>query len=189
MTSTDISLLDASGTLLSFQGPPQYVPTLEQVLRMFSETEFVNTTLQIEIKTESDGTRYHGLEETLIELLLRYKMTDRVSVISFDFDTLARIRQLQPSIPLGALVGKAWMSSSRTFNAADTAALLGKLDVEFIGVSKDWLSPALVSALHREHLEVGVWTVDDPGHMQRFITMGVEFITTNRPDLLESLRH
>ena len=31
---------------------------------------------------------------------------------------------------------------------------------------------------------VGVWTVDDPDQMRKFALMGVDFITSNRPDLL-----
>ena len=55
----------------------------------------------------------------------------------------------------------------------------------------DWFLPpgsaigdSTVRAVHAAGLRIGVWTVDLPADMQRFFGMGVDAITTNRPDSL-----
>ena len=63
------------------------------------------------------------------------------------------------------------------------------LGVTYVGVEKSWLSEPLYRELRSRGLGVGVWTVDDPEAMRKFAAMGVDFITSNRPDLLrEALR-
>ena len=56
-----------------------------------------------------------------------------------------------------------------------------------IGVDKSFLNANLVQAAHARKLSVGVWTVDTEAEMIKFMTMGVDGITTNRPDLVKRL--
>ena len=40
---------------------------------------------------------------------------------------------------------------------------------------------------HAQGLEVNVWTVDTEEEMRYFIAQGVDFITTNEPELLRRI--
>ena len=49
------------------------------------------------------------------------------------------------------------------------------------------LTYALLEEAHQLGLKVYVWTVDSPSDMVRLMEMGVDGITTNRPDILKSV--
>ena len=46
------------------------------------------------------------------------------------------------------------------------------------------LTAAIVGLFHAEGITVIAWTVDDPATMRGLVAIGVDGITTNRPDLL-----
>ena len=48
-------------------------------------------------------------------------------------------------------------------------------------------SPRLIKLMHDKGIRVNTWTVDSPRHMSRMIAMGVDSVTSNRPDLLFQL--
>ena len=141
--------------------------------------------LQIEIKVRADGSRYAGIEAKVVETLRRSGMVDEAVVLSFDFPTLAAVKELEPRLRTCALISRAFMSGIGSRGPAAVAGEMAALGATFVGVEK---SPGCRSRLYRElrtrGLGVGAWTVDDPEQMRRFAPMGVDFITSNRPDLL-----
>jgi glycerophosphoryl diester phosphodiesterase len=56
-----------------------------------------------------------------------------------------------------------------------------------VGVNQKWMTARLLQALRARHLQVGVWTVNDPLAIRKFADMGMDFITSDRPDLLRRL--
>jgi len=74
-------------------------------------------------------------------------------------------------------------------NSADTAAAwaLGALGPN---ISYRQCTGELVRAAHKQNLLVSVWTVDSPMAMRQMCRLGVDNITTRRPDILQRiLRH
>jgi len=59
--------------------------------------------------------------------------------------------------------------------------------VDGVGVREQDLAPGLYEALRHAGLGVGAWTVDDPKRMRQLAALGVDFITSNRPDLLRQV--
>ena len=45
-----------------------------------------------------------------------------------------------------------------------------------------------VTAVHGTGLTVGVWTVNAPGELERALAAGVDYVTTDRPDLALRIR-
>ncbi|NLK14102.1 MAG: hypothetical protein GX313_05085 [Spirochaetales bacterium] len=160
---------------------PLEIPTLKEVLDLVKDTDLE---LQIEIKVDKDGNRYEGIEERLIALLKEYELIDRSIVISFDFPTLARIQELQPSLRTGALVSKAYMSKIGSKGPKAVAEGIKALQVDYIGINHTYLSPALHQELRNQELGIGAWTVNDEEAMKKIAALGVAFITSDRPDLL-----
>jgi glycerophosphoryl diester phosphodiesterase len=117
-------------------------------------------------------------------------MLQAATVLSFDFPTLQAIKTLAPSLPACALVSTAYLERmgrrSPTAGPSAVAAEIAALGVELAGVDRRWLTESLYGELRRRGLGVGVWTVDDAAEMRRFRELGVDFITTNRPDVLRA---
>jgi glycerophosphoryl diester phosphodiesterase len=45
------------------------------------------------------------------------------------------------------------------------------------------VTPKFLAAAHRNGIEVHVWTIDDPAQMRELLSLGVDGIVTDRPDL------
>lgn len=161
-----------------------HIPALVEVLDFVSLQASRPILLQIEIKVKSDGSRYAGIEEKLISLLKERGIIDSVVVISFDFPTLAEIRNLEPDLKLGALISRGYMSGVGTGGPSAVADEMKALGVDDVGINYRYLSKTLYEVLRSRGLGIGVWTVNDPKVMRRFADMGVDFITTDNPDIL-----
>ncbi len=181
----DLKKLDAS---VRYTGPGAYgrqeVPSLEEVLDAVAGRI---VTIQVEIKVKPDGSRYPGIEKKALEVLDRYGMKRKAVVLSFDYPTLRTVKDLDPAVPVCALVGTRQL---RELGAGDSVAAAGSvaaLGVEYAGVDERILTDELFASLRRAGLGVGVWTVNDEEKMLRFAGLGADFITTNRPDLLRKV--
>ena len=180
MTLADLRRLDASARYFGSPVPAQRIPTLAEVLDLARGRAAV----QVEIKLKSDGTRYPGIEAAVAEALRRAGMSGSATILSFDFPTLQEIRRVDPGLKTCALISTRYLESVGRRGPTAVAGEMAALGVDFVGVDKRWLSEALYRELRGRGLGVGVWTVDDPAEMLRFRDMGVDFVTSNRPDLL-----
>lgn len=188
----DLSLaqLKALDAAARFKGPsvgPQEIPTLEDVLELLATPDNARAGLQVEIKLRPDGSRYTGIEEGLVSMLRAWSLVERTTAISFDFATLQAIARLEPGLRTCALVGKDYFKAAASTPPDRIARSLAALGVASVGVREQNLTPGLYAALRRAGLGVGAWTVDDPGRMRELAALGVDFITSNRPDLLKKV--
>lgn len=155
--------LDAGSHFAStFAG--ERIPTLDAVLESMAGR---TVTLVVEAK---DPELYPGIERQIAETL-EQTPAQPVMVVSFNHDWLSRFHELAPHIPLGRI--SVW---------AYDVPLLSQNGV----TSVFWLSvivdPTLVRRIHRAGDQVTVWTVDQVWLMRLMLWMGVDGITTNRPD-------
>lgn len=165
------------------------IPTLEELVAFAAPAQIQ---LYIEIKNRADRTRYPQIEERVIETLRRNAMLKRSTIICFDFDTLRRCKELEPSLLTSALIWRGGIGN----RLKDDGSLPCEMIVDEIkstgaessGVSSEYLSPELTDALHQGGLGVSVWTVNDLALMHSFLAMGVDSLTSDRPDLFKELR-
>ncbi len=116
-----------------------------------------------------------------------------VTVISFNYESLKAVRQQLPKLPTQYLVGfkapdpkaepnpkaKKQPTLDEVIAQAKAAKLTG-LDLQHT-----WpLTKDDVAKIRAAGLELHVWTVDDVAVAQRWIALGVDSITTNRPGWL-----
>jgi glycerophosphoryl diester phosphodiesterase len=164
LTWNIISQTDA-GSWFDEEFAGERVPLLSQVLELIAPTE---ATLVIEAK---EPERSPGIAQNLIDILHHYSAVQRVMVISFDHAWLAGFNHLEPDVATGMIF--LWPQSKKT---GEHTVLF---DYRWTSVLID---PALVRRVHRQGRQIGVWTVDRVWQMKLMRWLGVDAVTSNRPD-------
>jgi glycerophosphoryl diester phosphodiesterase len=171
----ELKALDA-GTRFDVRFAGERIPTLQKVFDLVAGNRaFVN----VEIKT--DSLKGDGLEEKLVALIRRYGLEERLLISSFNSFALWRMRRLAPDLSLALL----YAEDQRVHLRDRWFAFLSRPDA---------LNPSFCMAT-QEHVRwakargyrLYVWTVDEEPEMCRLITLGVDGIITNKPDLLRQV--
>lgn len=138
-------------------------PTLRQAL----EAVKGRGKLMIELK-------YYGhdvdLESRVVDIVEEMDMASDVSVMSLKYDGVRKMQALRPNWRYGVL-------------AATAIGDLAALEADFLAVNTGQASLQLIRRAHKQAKQVYVWTVDDPLTMSRMISMGVDGLITNEPEL------
>ncbi len=101
---------------------------------------------------------------------------DRLVVQSFDARALAAFKDRAPAVPVGVL------GSPPRRRLPALAAWVAQVNPRHVRVRRSY-----VDAVHAAGLRCQVWTVDDTAAMARAVTIGVDGVITNRPDVLRRL--
>lgn len=157
------------------------IPTLSEVLADFPEL-FLN----LDIKSEQ------AIAPTVSAIEL-HQAHDRVLVSSFsEKRRRAALAMLsKPVATSGSMetVLKAWASHTFLFGLG-YQKIVAEIDAFQIPVAKGPIRLATKSFIQRAQLhqtEVHFWTINDPGEMQKLLSLGADGIVTDRVDLLSSL--
>ncbi len=154
------------------------------------------TTLNLDIKDATSMARVgavvrkHGAEDACI-------------VSSLERPWLMALADLEPRLPAflsypadkGGASQKAWLkpvvtgvvSLMRVSLPTRLPGMLRGLQGVGVTVYHPLVTPKLVALVHQMRLPLYTWTVDDLARMRELVTMGVDGITSNRPDLLAEL--
>ncbi|MEW5717732.1 MAG: glycerophosphodiester phosphodiesterase family protein, partial [Chloroflexota bacterium] len=182
-TVAELKKLNAAA---KFKGSGNYdvqrLPTLQEVFDLVG----ARAPLQIEIKLAADGSRYPGIEQKVVDHVRRNNAVASAEITSFDFDTVRHVQSLEPRVGRRVPISTAYL---RPFGLAgkgpaDIAGDLLRQTIPAVDVEKTFLTQPLFDALRPAGLKIGVWTVNDAKEMWKFVEIGVDQITTDRPDLL-----
>lgn len=102
------------------------------------------------------------------------------AIISFDPEIVAEVHRRRPSLALGLLVGARQIQRNGVSAVIQRCAELG---AGFLAPQASAVDQPLVAVAHAAGLPVSVWTVDNPDQMASLSAMGVDAITSNRPDV------
>lgn len=163
---------------------PEYagleIPTLEEIFERYS------TSVNYYIETKKPEAA-PGMEEELLRLMDEYGLIEpaaerwQVLIQSFSAESLMKIHELEPSLPLIQLY---WSGSSKTIQrdleAASTYAV-------GIGPYKKDVDAELIAAAHELCLAVHPYTVNTTEEMESLVALGVDGMFTNFPDRLDEV--
>lgn len=128
------------------------------------------------------GARYEGLEERAVAALRRAGLLARANVMSFNPEVLARIRRVAPGLRTTLLVAAAHVRAAKA-RPEDTIAWARRFEATDAGLEHTLVDAAVVAAARRHEVLLGVWTANDEAEMRRLVGLGVDVLTSDRPDL------
>ncbi len=149
------------------------IPTLENYLKVGMQQQ--KTLLVAEIKPSSAGKQWSLLlAEKVVELVNRLQAQAWVVYISFDYDILKRVIELDKNAKTQYLNGN--VSAAQLKADAITGA-----DYHYSVLLKDenWIAKA-----HKEGIVVNAWTVNDTLVMDYFLLRQIDYLTTDEPEKL-----
>ncbi len=155
-------------TLRQLRAAKPDVPTLAQALRAVRG----HATLLIEMK-RVDARK-------VAAIIKREGMVGETIVFSFSRELMEVISRTSPEIPRWGLFGEDFQLGLRELRST--------VSVQGVGLGSRWVTdPRIIARLHREQLQVNVWTVNSPHRMKQLAQWGVDGIITNFPDRAREL--
>jgi glycerophosphoryl diester phosphodiesterase len=152
-------------TLKDLRSRKPDVPTLREVLRA------VRNKARLLIEMKRVDARLVAAEVD------RMRMADQVIVFSFSVEQMHVISKANPDIPRFGLIARDLRARLRELRSCCT--------IQGVGLGGHLItSGSLVDRLHRQGLQVLVWTVNRASRMKQLARWGVDGIITNHPDRL-----
>ncbi len=159
-----------------YRGTGITVPTFTEVLERFPDMP-----LTVEIK-QADPP----VGQVVCDLLADYDRLDDVLVASFSAAAMRDFRAACPDALTSASQDEmiAFYVLYRLYLGPAYSPPFAAVQVPVERFNLTLVSPRLVDAVHRRGAAVQVWTINDRAEMERLVTMGVDGLITDRPDLL-----
>lgn len=178
LTLEEIRELDAGSFFgEDFAGEP--IPTFEEVLDEFRG----KTGILIELKAPE---LYPGIEKKVAEALQDRNMdkpnNEKIIVQSFNFDSMKKMNELLPDLPIGVLTGNKNDLTDEKLEEFATYA-------DYVNPSQNLVTKELVESIHDLDMQISVWTVRKPEEVEPLLEAGVDDIITDYPDYVPRHKH
>ena len=182
------------------------IPSLDEVFRLAQEFGG-NVRFNIEIKTYPPYPEWtlgwETVTDTVISVIKEHDMEERTTVQSFDWRTLARIKELYPEMRISCLTVKNFKHGNDSYNLqigqsgpspwlagfdaddyGSVAELVSAFGADVYSPYYKELSFSEIKAAQSLGLEIVTWTVNDKNKMRLLIDEGVNGIISDYPDIL-----
>jgi glycerophosphoryl diester phosphodiesterase len=133
------------------------------------------------------GPVYEGMEERVLARLEAAGLTARATLMAFNPAVLVRVRALAPARRTTLLVSRGQVERAAA-RATDTLAWAARLGVTDLGLEHTLVDAAVVTGARTDGLVLGAWTVNDEGALRRLVALGIDIVTSDRPDLALRVR-
>ena len=183
------------------------IPTFKEVIQLFKKSCNPSTRLFVEIKTSPEESALtpppEALSDQVVRMLKEEGIMNRTWVLSFDWRNLVHIQKIAPELVTVYLTISVPGSDTLKPNQPGPSPWMAGLDIDDFNGSapravkaaggRIWspffknLTPESLEEAKRLGLGVSVWTPDRPEDLEQMISMKVDAITTNRPDVLKKL--
>lgn len=118
------------------------------------------------------------IAEAVVEKICGMNVLEQVVIISFHISVLQTVRQLEPRIPTGWLIG----SNNDNTHPIQLCQQISSLGSSLLNVNHRLITAEFAQEVYRRGITLWSWTVDDVDRMEEMLTFGVRGITSNHPD-------
>ncbi|MEV6415764.1 glycerophosphodiester phosphodiesterase family protein [Kribbella sp. NPDC051718] len=197
--------------------PGARMPELRDVFALVKRFHADKVKLNVETKVEAGAPTQTAPREQFVQVVAaeihKARIGRQVTIQSFDWGSLMRMRQVAPELPIVALTNYDFLQTGQP----GKSPWLGGIDIDDFGgdlvkaaasFGADAISPVhgfpqdgkvtdpayrpyvtaeMVKSAHQAGIKVVPWTIDDPATMQSLIDKGVDGIISDYPDRVRSV--
>jgi glycerophosphoryl diester phosphodiesterase len=197
--------------------PGARMPKLSEVFDLVHRFHANDVKLNVETKVEAGAPTQTAPREQFVQVVAaeirKAHIARQITIQSFDWGSLMRMRQVAPELPLVALTnydfletgkpGKSpWLGgididdfggdlvkATKSFGAAAISPVLGfPQDGKITDPTfRPYVTADMVRSAHQAGMKVIPWTVDDPATMQWLIGLGVDGLISDYPDRVRAV--
>lgn len=135
-----------------------------------------DTKLIIEVKPQVTEDMMSLSIARTAEAIKKFNIQDRVEIISFSYRACKELAAIFPEIPVSFLDE----THNVSFEQMKADGIDG-IDYEYHCILDN---PDLIEEAHAIGFIVDVWTANDPDEVLTMVEAGLDYVTTNRPDLM-----
>jgi glycerophosphoryl diester phosphodiesterase len=197
--------------------PGATMPKLSEVFDLVHKFHADDVKLNVETKVEAGAPSETAPREQFVQVVAaeirKAHIARQVTIQSFDWGSLMRMRQVAPNLPLVALTnydfletgkpGKSpWLGgididdfggdlvkAAKSFGASAISPVLGfPQDGKITDPTfRPYVTADMVRSAHQSGMKVIPWTVDDPATMQWLMGLGVDGLISDYPDRVRAV--
>lgn len=158
-----------AGSWFSEEFAGEKIPTLEEVIDFAKENE-----LRLNIELKSSGHEI-SLVESVVEIIKQKHFEDQCILTSLQYSLLKQVKELDESLMTGYVLSVAY------------GPFYDMEDIDLFSIRSDFVTPAMVRAIHNRGKRVLVWTVNDEDRMEKLREWRVDNIITDNTVLARSI--
>ncbi len=174
LTLEQLRALDA-GSFMGEQFKGEKIPTFEEILDRYHG----KVGILIELKAPE---LYPGMEESVAQELkernLDHPQNEKIIIQSFNFESMKKMNQLLPKVPIGVLTSSITDTSEQALK--EFSAYADYFNPHYGIVTKD-----LVDQVHSLGMKISSWTVRSQEAADFLLSMDVDAIITDYPDYVD----
>jgi len=173
---SDIRNADA-GSWFDKKFAGEKIPTLAESLNIMMQADVITV---VEVKD-----RYIAAD--VVYVIEETNSIDKVVVISFHANVISEVRQINPYISTGFLIGGNDKGDSKKL-AVEFVRRTMETGANTLNVSYNYITKDFVYEVRRRGVNLWTWTVDDVETMSKLLNRGVCGITSNYPNRFNLLK-
>ena len=168
----EIKLLDA-GSKFDARFAGEQIPTLEEVFSAVGNKVLIN------VELKNYASPFDHLPETVVALVVKKGLSDRVLLSSFNPIALMKAKRASGKIRRAAIIGggpiivRGVIEAFTNYYALHPAASL--------------VNQGMIDKHHAAGNKINVWTVNEESEMKKFLSMGVDGLITDQPDIAKKV--
>lgn len=142
-----------------------------KIMLLSEVLELVDKDCMLNIEIKDIGNVDLTVDKT-VELVKEYGITKSCYITSFSYKALQRVKAIEPKIKTGLIA-----------NLAASVRYSDLTDIDAVSLNHIFVNKSVVETAHQNGKLVFVWTVNRKTDIKHMLTLGVDNIITDRPDL------